>query len=53
MIDNRLGALVFFNLSSPGKTMDVVLQDGETVLLFKHIYPINLLGVIPKNCFVR
>jgi subtilisin family serine protease len=30
MIDNRLGAVVFFNLSSPGKTMDVVLQDGET-----------------------
>ncbi|KON88077.1 hypothetical protein AF332_15500 [Sporosarcina globispora] len=29
-IDNRLGALVIFNLSSPGKTMDVTLQDGET-----------------------
>ncbi|MFY0762382.1 S8 family serine peptidase [Metabacillus dongyingensis] len=30
LIDNRLGALAAFNLSSPSKTMDIVLQDGET-----------------------
>ncbi|WP_394139670.1 S8 family serine peptidase [Cytobacillus oceanisediminis] len=29
-IDNRLGALVTFSLSSPGEKMDVVLQDGKT-----------------------
>ncbi|MFP7299014.1 S8 family serine peptidase [Neobacillus niacini] len=29
-LDNRLGALVSFSLSSPGERMDVVLQDGKT-----------------------
>ncbi|MEH7011499.1 S8 family serine peptidase [Neobacillus niacini] len=29
-IDNRLGALVSFSLSSPGERMDVVLQDAKT-----------------------
>ncbi|TDL71128.1 hypothetical protein E2R56_19090 [Rhodococcus qingshengii] len=29
-LDNRLGALVSYSLSSPGERMDVVLQDGKT-----------------------
>ena len=30
LLDNRFGTSVAFNLSSPAKTMDVVIQDGET-----------------------
>lgn len=44
MIDNRLGALARFNLSSPAETMDVILQDGETGKDIGFLGTVNLKG---------
>ncbi|MCP3739982.1 S8 family serine peptidase [Rossellomorea sp. BNER] len=53
LLDNRFGAMVTFNLSSPSETMDVILQDGETGKDLGFLGTLNLNGrPLDKELFI-